>query len=130
MLDFDAFHSTPTCRQLTAGLIATCALQHLPAAAQARTETGQAARHFECRVLYIPARAIWSRDLTVEYNSTTLVRVRIDSVVSHGFSHEGTVLSTHLDNERIQVDLRTGVWQSQFRDRAEGEGVCVRKSTP
>jgi hypothetical protein len=116
-------------RMRLAGILAAAiASVHLPSASQTVGSSGQAAQNYACRVFYLPARAVWIRELTVEHTDAAVVRIRIDGVPSHGFSHEGTMLSTHLDNERIQVDLKSGQWRSEFRDRAEGDGVCVRKS--
>jgi hypothetical protein len=118
-------------RERLAGSLALAfAICHLPSAAQTAGIASPTAQHYACRVFYLPARAVWMREMTVEHNDTAVYRIRIDGVPSHGFSHQGTVLSTHLDNERIQIDLNSGLWRSEFRDRAEGEGVCLRKSAP
>jgi hypothetical protein len=81
---------------------------------------------FTCRVLYEPSRALWVRELEIDYDKKAFQALRIDGVKAHGFSVDGANLITHLDNERIQFDLNTPSWKSEFRDAAQGQGVCIK----
>lgn len=81
---------------------------------------------FTCRVLYEPARALWVRELEIDYDKTAFQVLRIDGVKVHGFAAEGAVISTHLDNERIYLDLNAPSWKSEFREAAQGQGACVK----
>jgi hypothetical protein len=86
----------------------------------------QAKPQASCRVLYSPARSIWVRELEVDYDKNAFTALRIDGVPVHGFSAEGAQISTHLDNERIYLDLSAPSWRSEFREAAQGEGTCVK----
>lgn len=81
---------------------------------------------FTCRVLYEPTRALWVRELEIDYDKTAFQVLRIDGVRVHGFAAEGAVISTHLDNERIYLDLSAPSWKSEFREAAQGQGACVK----
>jgi hypothetical protein len=81
---------------------------------------------FSCRVLYEPARSLWVRELEIDYDSKAFQLLRIDGIQVHGFSVEGAQIITHLDNERIYLDLSEPSWKSQFREAAQGQGVCVK----
>jgi hypothetical protein len=81
---------------------------------------------FTCRVLYEPSRALWVRELEIDYDKKAFQVLRIDGVKAHGFSVDGANLVTHLDNERIHIDLNIPSWQSQFREAAHGQGVCIK----
>lgn len=81
---------------------------------------------FSCRVLYEPARSVWVRSLELDHDAKSFTALRIDGVAVYGFAVEGAKLVTHLDNERIFIDLAVPNWKSQFRDQASGEGVCVK----
>jgi hypothetical protein len=96
-----------------------------PAKAQAKVKT----LVFSCRVLYSPARSIWVRELEVDYNKKAFTALRIDGIPVYGFSAEGAQISTHLDNERIYLDLNAPSWRSEFREAAQGEGACVKSKS-
>ena len=81
---------------------------------------------FSCRVLYEPARTLWVRELEIDYDSKAFQVLRIDGVQAHGFSVDGASIITHLDNERIYLDLGVPSWKSQFREAAQGQGVCIK----
>jgi hypothetical protein len=81
---------------------------------------------YSCRVLYEPSRALWVRELELDYDSKAFQALRIDGVKAHGFSVDGALISTHLDNERIYLDLSIPSWKSEFREAAQGQGVCVK----
>ena len=81
---------------------------------------------FTCRVVYEPSRAMWARELEIDYDKKNFVELRIDGVKAHGFSASGTQIGTHMDNERIEIDLSIPSWKSQFREAAQGQGVCVK----
>jgi hypothetical protein len=100
------------------------------AAVCAQTQTKPPQKHktlsFTCRVVYEPSRALWVRELEVDYDKNAFIALRIDGVSVHGFSAQGAQISTHLDNERIHLDLSAPRWRSEFREAAQGEGVCVK----
>jgi diacylglycerol kinase family enzyme len=81
---------------------------------------------YSCRVLYEPARALWVRELEIDYDSKAFQTLRIDGVKAHGFSVDGANIITHLDNERIYLDLSIPSWKSEFREAAQGQGVCLK----
>jgi hypothetical protein len=81
---------------------------------------------FTCRVLYEPARTIWVRELEIDYDRKAFQVLRIDGVKVHGFAVDGTSIITHLDNERIYLDLSVPQWKSEFREAAQGQGVCIK----
>ena len=65
-----------------------------------------------CAVAYMPQRSTWVRE------------VRIDGLEPYGFSLLSHGVMTAVDNERIQIDLSTRQWQSDFRGHAFGQGRC------
>ncbi len=81
---------------------------------------------YTCRVVYEPSRALWVRELEIDYDSKAFQVLRIDGVKAHGFSVDGANVITHLDNERIHLDLSIPSWKSEFREAAQGQGVCIK----
>jgi hypothetical protein len=81
---------------------------------------------YSCRVLYEPSRSLWVRELEIDYDSKAFQVLRIDGVRVHGFAVDGASVITHLDNERIYLDLNIPSWKSEFREAAQGQGVCVK----
>jgi hypothetical protein len=81
---------------------------------------------FTCRVLYEPSRALWVRELEIDYDKKAFQVLRIDGVRAHGFAVNGATVITHLDNERIHLDLNIPSWKSEFREAAQGQGVCIK----
>lgn len=79
-----------------------------------------------CRVVYEPSRALWVRELEIDYDKKKFIELRVDGVKAHGFSASGMDITTHLDNERIEIDLNIPSWKSQFREAAQGQGVCIK----
>jgi hypothetical protein len=79
-----------------------------------------------CEAVYLPARTIWVRGVEIAYDQQRVSGVRIDGVPVHGFSVDGTVILTALDNERIQIDVAAQAWQSDFRGQASSQGRCER----
>jgi hypothetical protein len=114
-------------------LSAATAQTSAPAANKAQTKSQPKAKVktlvFSCRVLYSPARSIWVRELEVDYDKKAFTALRIDGIPVHGFSFEGAQISTHLDNERIYLDLNAPSWRSEFREAAQGEGACVKSKS-
>jgi diacylglycerol kinase family enzyme len=102
----------------------------LMASAQAQTPAKPAKKlktlSYTCRVLYEPARALWVRELEIDYDRKAFQALRVDGVKAHGFSVNGASIITHLDNERIILDLNVPSWKSDFRDAAQGQGVCIK----
>ncbi len=81
---------------------------------------------YTCRVLYEPARALWVRELEIDYDKKKFTALRIDGTAAHGFSVNGGTIITHMDNERIMLDLNVPSWRSEFREAAQGQGVCIK----
>jgi hypothetical protein len=102
----------------------------LMASAQAQTPAKPGKKlktlSYTCRVFYEPARALWVRELEIDYDRKAFQALRVDGVKAHGFSVNGASIITHLDNERIILDLNVPSWKSDFRDAAQGQGVCIK----
>jgi hypothetical protein len=122
------FHSTFRSVFL-AGFCAGFALSFM-ANAQAQTSAKPAKKlktlSYSCRVLYEPSRALWVRELEIDYDRKAFQVLRVDGVKAHGFSVNGASIITHLDNERILIDLNIPSWKSEFREAAQGQGVCIK----
>ncbi len=82
--------------------------------------------NFTCRVLYEPSKALWVRELEIDYGKKAFTELRIDGIKAHGFSVTGGTIITHMDNERIMLDLNVPSWRSEFREAAQGQGVCIK----
>ena len=81
-----------------------------------------------CAVAYMPQRSTWVREVRIDWDQKAIRRVRIDGVEPYGFSLSPHGVMTAVDNERIQIDLRTRQWQSDFRGHATGQGRCETTS--
>ena len=81
-----------------------------------------------CEAVYLPARTVWVREVTLELSDRALTGVRIDGVPVYTFAVAGTLIMTALDNERIRIDVARQTWQSDFRGEARGQGRCERDS--
>lgn len=79
-----------------------------------------------CEAVYLPAREIWVRHVTIGYDDQRVRTVLIDGVPVHSFAIAGTVILTALDNERIQIDTAAQTWTSDFRGVASAQGRCER----
>jgi hypothetical protein len=91
-----------------------------------------------CEVAYMPARSTWVREVEFEFDTQaqsqaqsqtqtqapTLLALRIDGLVPHSFEAHADGVLTAIDNERIQIDWRQGLWRSDFRGLATGQGRC------
>ena len=77
-----------------------------------------------CAVAYMPQRSTWVREVRIDWDQKAIRRLRIDGVEPYGFSFLPTGVMTAVDNERIQIDLSTRQWQSDFRGHATGQGRC------
>jgi hypothetical protein len=77
-----------------------------------------------CAVAYMPQRSTWVREVSIDWDKKAIRRLRIDGVEPHGFSLIPQGVMTAVDNERIQIDLSTRQWQSDFRGHATGQGRC------
>lgn len=87
---------------------------------------GQAAglRLLRCEVAYQPQRRTWPRRVWLRWDGETFAGLEVDGVRPHAVFAEGARLATALDNERIQLDLATLEWASDFRGLAFGRGRC------
>ena len=81
-----------------------------------------------CAVAYTPQRSTWVREVRIEWDQKAIRRLRIDGVEPYGFSLLPHGVMTAVDNERIQIDLSTRQWQSDFRGHATGQGRCETAS--
>ena len=79
-----------------------------------------------CEAVYLPTRAHWARTVSVAYDQQRIREVVIDGQTVHSFSIQGTLILTSQDNERIQIDVATQTWRSDFRGLASAEGRCER----
>ena len=79
-----------------------------------------------CEVVYLPARATWSRAVAISDDGHRVLAVRVDGIPVHAFAVRGTQILTALDNERILIDTAGPVWHSDFRGVASGQGRCER----
>ena len=77
-----------------------------------------------CAVAYLPQRSTWVREVRIDWDNKAVRALRIDAVQPHGFSLTPRGVVTAIDNERIQIDLVTRQWQSDFRGQATGQGRC------
>lgn len=109
-----------------AASIALCAFTGVSAQPAAKPAKILKTLSYTCRVVYEPANSMWVRELEIDYDSKAFQVLRIDGVKAHGFSVDGASIITHLDNERIYLDLSVPSWKSQFREAAQGQGVCIK----
>ncbi len=79
-----------------------------------------------CDAVYMPARSTWSRTVTVGYDQRRIRDVAIDGQPVYSFAIQETVILTALDNERIQIDVASQTWSSDFRGLATAQGRCER----
>ena len=77
-----------------------------------------------CAVVYMPQRSTWVREVRIDWDRKAVRRLRIDGLEPYGFSLLPGGVMTAIDNERIQIDLTLGQWQSDFRGQATGQGRC------
>lgn len=114
-----------------AGLLLV-ALGALPAAAQQPASTGAAAEPeagtvtLVCEPVYLPTRFAWTRTVTVAYDQRRIRQVAIDGQAVYSFGIQGTLILTSQDNERIQIDMASQTWSSDFRGLATAQGRCER----
>jgi len=77
-----------------------------------------------CAVAYLPQRSTWVREVRIDWDKKAIRSLQIDGLQPHGFSLIPHGVMTAVDNERIQIDLVTRQWQSDFRGHATGQGRC------
>lgn len=111
----------------SAWVLALPASKAQPPATKAGKSPAQAERVLlVCEAVYLPTRAVWKRTVTIDYDQKAVKAVTIDGVPVYTFSVTGTVIRTSQDNERIQIDLATQTWVSDFRGAASSQGHCER----
>jgi hypothetical protein len=117
---------------MLAGMAAGSAWAQLPAQPSQKAHGKLQTLSYTCRVMYEPAKSLWVRELQIDHDRKGFVALRIDGVPVHGFAAEGAAIQTHLDNERIALDLTQATWRSELRDQASGQGPCIkeRKASP
>jgi len=81
-------------------------------------------RMMNCAVAYLPQRSSWQRRVTLRWEGDVFKSMEIDGLRPHAVSAQGPLLATALDNERIQLDLASLEWTSDFRGQATGRGRC------
>ena len=79
-----------------------------------------------CAVAYLPARSTWVRAVQIEWDTRRVLALRIDGLAPYSFALLPEGVSTAIDNERIEIDLRALTWRSDFRGQASGQGRCER----
>lgn len=84
----------------------------------------QGMRAMNCAVAYLPQRSTWTRQVVLRWIGDEFQEMEIDGIRPHAVQPQGTVLATALDNERIQLDLATMEWASDYRGLATGRGRC------
>ncbi len=94
--------------------------------ARVSAATGVVTVVWDCAPFYLPARSRWQRQVALDHDGQRLLALRIDGLAVHSFQVEGEQVFTALDNERIALDLAQGLWQSDFRGKASGQGACTR----
>ena len=72
----------------------------------------------------MPARSTWVREVQIDWDRKAIRALRIDGLTPYSFSIHPQGLTTAIDNERIQIDLRQAQWSSDFRGLASGQGRC------
>jgi inner membrane protein len=85
---------------------------------------GARLRMMTCDVAYLPQRSSWQRRVTIRWEGELFKGLEIDGLRPHAVSAQGPLLATALDNERIQLDLASLEWTSDFRGQATGRGRC------
>jgi hypothetical protein len=114
-----------------AGLLLAC-LGALPVGAAEPAKQGQSAPPatgtvtLVCEAVYMPSRATWARTVTVAYDQRRIREVTIDGQPVYSFAIQDTLILTALDNERIQIDVASQTWSSDFRSLATARGRCER----
>lgn len=87
-------------------------------------DKGAGLRIMNCDVAYLPQRSSWQRRVTLRWEGELFKGLEIDGLRPHAVSAQGPLLATALDNERIQLDLASLEWVSDFRGQATGRGRC------
>ena len=110
-------------RQAAAAALALSACL-LPMSTHAQLDTGKVV--LVCEAVYLPARSVWVRTVSIEYDQKRVLSVAIDGLSVYSFNVRDTLILTALDNERIQIDTATQSWTSDFRGLASSQGRCER----
>ena len=79
-----------------------------------------------CQAFYLPARNIWNRTVTIDYDAKGIMAVAIDGVAVHQFSLVDTSVLTAIDGERIEFDAAGQTWTSDLRGVVSSQGRCER----
>ena len=78
-----------------------------------------------CNAFYLPARSIWQRTVTIDFDGATARSVLIDGVAVYTFAVSGTSVMTAVDGERIQFDVAALTWTSDLRGLISATGRCA-----
>jgi hypothetical protein len=78
----------------------------------------------DCAVVYVPERRTWHRQVDLAFEGGQVQDVQIDQQAPYAFQVLDSVILTAIDNERIQIDIQSLTWSSDFRGLAQGQGRC------
>jgi len=101
-----------------------CALWSSAFAAPLPMQAADERMSLDCSVAYLPERRTWHRQVELAFSQGRLQALQIDGQAPYTFQVQGPLILTALDNERIQIDVQTLNWTSDFRNRAQGNGRC------
>ncbi len=109
---------------LRAGMCVLCVGAGLLGAAHGADAATTTTTDWVCEVAYQPARQVWPRAVRLTHDARRLLEVAIDGVPVYQFAVLDTLILTSLDNERVQIDVASRTWSSDFRGLAQGRGRC------
>ena len=115
-------------RRVWAGLVLAGVLGSSAQAATPEGQAGQQTLELSCAVAYLPARSTWVRAVQIDWDAQRVQALRIDGLTPYSFALLPEGVSTAIDNERIEIDLRALSWRSDFRGQASGQGRCERSA--
>ena len=108
-----------------ATLLSCAMLQHAGADTKSDTTAATTTSSWTCNAFYLPARSIWQRTVTIDFDGATVRSVLIDGVAVYAFSVNGTSVMTAVDGERIQFDVAALTWTSDLRGLVSATGRCT-----
>ena len=123
-----AWRSGPIRRAALAGLLVAAPIASTAQADAPPAQAGRQTLELSCAVAYLPARSTWVRAVQIEWDERRVQALRIDGLTPYSFALLPEGVSTAIDNERIEIDLRALTWRSDFRGQASGQGRCERSA--
>ena len=79
-----------------------------------------------CNAFYLPARSIWKRTVTIDYDAEGVRAVAIDGIPVFSYNLVDSSVMTAIDGERIQFDATAQTWASDLRGVVSSQGRCER----